>query len=769
MEQRDARIATSPQAATGYVDHEAAMPLGMEALPPKTASARRRVTLHQLSFGEHSEKNIAALGRFDRLCLRFLKFVVARRALAFCVVMGFYVALAGAGIALGCLTPSPQYEYEWILDDKRSTQNTDMRLAAVDAVDPLGGAGLHARKQKHTLFYAWVEYAGSSDHIFTPEKLQQICEMEATFYRPAEYQDVCVLDDDGRCAIPPLSIVGQFYGAEWLAGLVRNGTGSCDLLGTEEVEATWTSMITAANATAVGFSKYGMFMEKGAVAAGATSKTRSLLDVGQPLSGFASTRDQTERQEKIYLAYFEAVEQDLWDHFGVESTLLRSAYLMPWRHGGVEFRFVTWLVTNIELLRMQMMDALFMLCTIVFVLLLIRLHTGSSVFACAAMAQILMSIPVTAFLYRIVFRIEYFGTLHLCSIFLVLGIGADDNFVLLDAWRQAQTDVPAVDDANETTLRRLLYAFARTMDAVFSTSLTTALAFLCMGLSPIMPVRTFGIFAAMVVVCNYVMVLTLIPTCMILCEGFQTWLPRAKKATEGKSTGSTYGVPSIVSFFEGRYLSIMTWNPSSTNSTPVGAWLSVCCFLALGVFLGYCSLHLEMPREQEVPFPEKHMFTGFLQDMSDNYEASPDAYYSKIFYTFGVGTLGKQNYNEYEPDYKRGHAKWSDSFDLHVPAARTAFKSFCDAVRAAPCGERECSVGLLHMPGSTVCFYEEFESWKAICTAWKSGSDDLGSQKTTMFSHRRSDLETPPSTSRMRPPMSSTASSLRSGKRRTQA
>ena len=203
--------------------------------------------------------------------------------------------------------------------------------------------------------------------------------MEATFYRPAEYQNVCVLDDESQCAIPPLSIVGQFYGVEWLAGLVHNGTGTCDLLATAEVEATWSSMITAANATAAGLSKYGMFIEKGGVATGATSKTRSWLSVGQPLAGFASTRDETERQEKIYLAYFEAVEQDLWDHFGVESMLLQSAYLMPWRYGGVEFRFKTWLVTSIELLRMQMMDALFMLCTIVFVLLLIRLHTGSSV------------------------------------------------------------------------------------------------------------------------------------------------------------------------------------------------------------------------------------------------------------------------------------------------------------------------------------------------------------------------------------------------------
>ena len=121
MEQREdptapARVATSPQAD---VDHEAAMSLEGEARIAKTSS-RRPVTLHQLSFREHSVQNLTAVGRFDRVCLRFLKFIVARRALAFCVVMGFYVALAGAGIALGCLTPSPQYEYEWIIDDKRS-------------------------------------------------------------------------------------------------------------------------------------------------------------------------------------------------------------------------------------------------------------------------------------------------------------------------------------------------------------------------------------------------------------------------------------------------------------------------------------------------------------------------------------------------------------------------------------------------------------------------------------------------------------------------
>ena len=294
-------------------------------------------------------------------------------------------------------------------------------------------------------------------------------------------------------------------------------------------------MLAAANASVAGFLEYGVFMAKGALEAGVTSKTRflparkpfsravaarpagrptgsrrpraaprsvlrvrggpeqsrcrSLLYLGQPLEGYDSPGDDTKAQIETYLKYFEDVEEDLWDHFGVDSTPLKSAYLEKWTKGGVEVRLFAWLLQRLEWLRLQQMDMVFMLCTIIFVGLWVRVHTGSCAYTGAAMGQILMSIPVTAFFYRAVLRFEYFAFLHLCSIFFVLGVGADDNFVLLDAWRQAKTDVPAVEDADETTLRRLVYAFSRTLEAVFNTSLTTAVAFLCLSASPLMPAR----------------------------------------------------------------------------------------------------------------------------------------------------------------------------------------------------------------------------------------------------------------------------------------
>ena len=339
------------------------------------------------------------------------------------------------------------------------------------------------------------------------------------------------------------------------------------------------------------------------------------------------------------------------------------------------------------------------------------------------MGQIMMSVPVTAFFYRQVFRFEYFAFLHLCSIFFVLGIGADDNFVILDAWKQSFTDVPAVEDPDETTLRRLLYAFSRTMEAVFNTSMTTAVAFLCLGWSPLMPVRTFGVYAAMVVLMNYVMCLTMIPCCMLVCENGCFCCPakpRAKVSPDGEPVAEPKSwcvLPNLVEpFFEKAYLPAMKWNPAGKKeggdyAYPVGAAVSVAVFTAWGLFNFYCAGQLEMPTGQEQFFPKAHMFSGFLTDMAEDYLVGAGSEYTKVFYTFGVDGLRQEAYNQYEPDYNRGVPAWDDAFDLH--AGRDSFKDFCAAARDHGCGAKECALGKLHLPGSVTCVVEELELWKA--------------------------------------------------------
>ncbi|KAH8095328.1 hypothetical protein JL720_2621 [Aureococcus anophagefferens] len=566
------------------------------------------VTLAMMPFLPHTDDVTRRLGRFDRLCLTFLRFVVGKRRKAFWCVTGGYIFLALVGMAAQSLVLSPQYQYAWIINEKRATKYRDMRLEAVEEVDALSAVSDPSRRSQYDLLGTWIEYKGPGGHVFTPETLRTICAIESAFYRQKEWSKVCMIDAGGACVAPQLSVLRKFYGDAWMGALVTGGSADCDLLDAAAVDATWSAMVAAANSSVAGLLENGVYMENGALEAGATTKAEPAL-VGQPLEGYDSTTDDTEAQLLKYLDFFGDVELDCG-----------------------------------EWLRMQEMDSVYMLFTILFVTFWVRIHTGSCAYTAACMAQILMSVPITAFVYRFVFRFEYFAFLHLCSIFFVLGIGADDNFVLLDAWKQSFVDVPEVESPDETTLRRLLYSFSRTMEAVFNTSLTTAVAFLCLGLSPLMP--------------------------KVAPEGGGDTQPKAG-----------FRLPSVEPFFEHVYLPAMKWHPTpGERPFPLGAACCAGAFLGLGILNVYFAGQLDMPKDQEEFFPDAHMFSGFLGDMQEDYIVGAASEYCEVFYTFGIDGLGKEDYNDVTCFYEEFEA-WK------AAGLGTATVSLGNATRAEFDGE----------------------------------------------------------------------------------
>lgn len=56
--------------------------------------------------------------------------------------------------------------------------------------------------------------------------------------------------------------------------------------------------------------------------------------------------------------------------------------------------------------------------------------------------------------YKLVFQIEYFDFIHILAVFLILGIGADDVFVVFDAWNQSKLH-------HKTEYRRFKYTVDR--------------------------------------------------------------------------------------------------------------------------------------------------------------------------------------------------------------------------------------------------------------------------------------------------------------------
>ena len=66
--------------------------------------------------------------------------------------------------------------------------------------------------------------------------------------------------------------------------------------------------------------------------------------------------------------------------------------------------------------------------------------------------------------------------------------------------------------------RRMAYAFKRAAKAIAVTSSTTSVAFAANGLSPIIPIRAFGIYAAIIVLVNYLMVVLVMPPVQMVYE-----------------------------------------------------------------------------------------------------------------------------------------------------------------------------------------------------------------------------------------------------------
>lgn len=91
-------------------------------------------------------------------------------------------------------------------------------------------------------------------------------------------------------------------------------------------------------------------------------------------------------------------------------------------------------------------DVAYAIFSVAFVFIYIIFHLESFFLALISMVLILMSFPFSYLIYTGIFQITLNTTLNQLTIFIVLGIAADDIFVFCDAWRQS-ANIPSI--ANE--------------------------------------------------------------------------------------------------------------------------------------------------------------------------------------------------------------------------------------------------------------------------------------------------------------------------------
>jgi protein dispatched 1 len=159
------------------------------------------------------------------------------------------------------------------------------------------------------------------------------------------------------------------------------------------------------------------------------------------------------------------------------------------------------------------MDALLAIFSVVLVFIYIWAVTGSSFLALVGMSEILLSIPCAWFLMRVICQVKYFAGINMMCIFIVCAIGADDIFVFMDAYVQSQFKGPNVNRDMET---RFSWVYRKSGLAMLITSATTCAAFLCCFGTPLPDTQAFGIFAALVIAADYILVVTMYCTAVMV-------------------------------------------------------------------------------------------------------------------------------------------------------------------------------------------------------------------------------------------------------------
>lgn len=149
-----------------------------------------------------------------------------------------------------------------------------------------------------------------------------------------------------------------------------------------------------------------------------------------------------------------------------------------------------------------------------FVYFYMSFHLSSFFLSAVALLTIVCSMPLSMVLYWYIFQIDYYSSLHVLVLFIVIGIGADDVFVFVDAWKQSA----AYPGVNESLEKRMAYTFRRAAKAMAVTSSTTAVAFLANAFSKLMPVKAFGLWAAILIPVNYILIILLFPAFLAFWE-----------------------------------------------------------------------------------------------------------------------------------------------------------------------------------------------------------------------------------------------------------
>ena len=553
------------------------------------------------------------------------------------------------------------------------------------------------RSQAARLYNLYFAFRSKSNSVFSEDNLQIISDMESIVAGHVAYPKYCLLNygDSGNA----FGCVDKYS----LVDLLRSNTNSS------------VTLQTTLNQLYSKPFEYGYFFSKNYnVTNGSGEYTRSILYTGLPLDGYLNKDDRTyEQGEAVVENYLMKVSDKLHDYLGTKRGFFSSKYMDEKGRIKDDLEVFWWSfgLQQAVFSEAAMADFLWAVFSVFSVGIYMGLHTRSFFMAVVGMMEIVFTIFLAFFFYRVIFQITYFTSIHFLAAFLLLGIGADDVFVFVDAFKQSLCH----PDASVNLEKRLEYTSLRASKAVMITSLTTTVAFLATASSRVMPISTFGIYAALCIFLLYWINVIIMPPALICWERMRTKCKTQDENGNAEDRDKTEMGESNASLVVEKLRSIEKYfNGAHTNFIKEFKYCIFTLFVGITICGIYFCTTLETPDEQEDYFPKSHMFTQYRElirsGKSSPFLSSGRDYVAEVQVAWGLKGMDLSGTSPWNPD-AMGKVIYDEEFDMSSPEAQQHVYDVCQNAKSAPCSAKGCINGKLIRNGEAKCFIEEFKTW----------------------------------------------------------
>ncbi|KAK3092676.1 hypothetical protein FSP39_005755 [Pinctada imbricata] len=158
-------------------------------------------------------------------------------------------------------------------------------------------------------------------------------------------------------------------------------------------------------------------------------------------------------------------------------------------------------------------DTLFLGIAAFIIFIVVWLYTTSLFITIMTFIMMFWSLEMAYFVYTMILELVFFPYMNLVAVIIIIAIGADDVFLYSKVWHSAKSS------RNNGTLEKIVYdTIKHATLSMFVTSFTTASALLTNTLSSITSIKCFSIYSALVVLCNFLLVLTWLPASIVIYD-----------------------------------------------------------------------------------------------------------------------------------------------------------------------------------------------------------------------------------------------------------